>query len=33
MNRMIRNLIENIREDWKEIGNDRDQKGQKKGKH
>ena len=30
---MIGNLIESIGEDWKEIGNDGDQKGQKKGKH
>ena len=32
MDRIIRNLIGNIGEDWKEIGNNGDQKGQKKGK-
>jgi len=33
MYRMTRNLIGNIEEDWKGIGDNRDQKEQKKGKH
>ena len=33
MDGMIGNLIGNIEEDWKEIGDNGDQEGQKKGKH
>jgi len=33
MDGMTRNLIGNIGEDWKEIGDNRDQEEQKKGRH